>query len=115
TCRTRGIYSVGPVTISVADPFGLARLTRRIDLRAELAVYPPVLPLQPLPPAQGRDTAARAEHPSLHTPQGEEFFTLREYQVGDDLRKVHCRSTARLGRMMIKTEGLPWHVRWSLM
>jgi uncharacterized protein (DUF58 family) len=99
----------------VSDPFGLARLSRRIDAVAELAVYPPVVALSAMPPATGRDTASRSERPALTTPHGEDFYTLREYQVGDDLRKVHWRSTARRGRLMIRQEELPWHARGTVM
>jgi uncharacterized protein (DUF58 family) len=73
-----------------------------------------VVALTPLPPASGQDSASQAERPALHTPQGEDFFTLREYQVGDDLRKVHWRSTARRGRLMIKQEQIPWHARGTV-
>ena len=114
TCRARGIYRVGPITVAIADPFGLARLQRRIDLVADLAVYPPVVPLSALPPARGHDMGTRTDRPSLQVPEGEEFYTLREYQVGDDLRKVHWRSTARRGRLMLRQEELPWHARGTV-
>lgn len=114
TCRARGVYDIGPLFVAVSDPFGLARLSRQVDLVTKLAVYPTIVALSPLSPASGHDSATQAERPALHTPQGEEFYTLREYQMGDDLRKVHWRSTARRARLMIKQEEIPWHARGTV-
>ena len=114
TCRSRGLYDVGPLDVTVTDPFGLARLRRRLDMVTQLAVYPAVVPLAPLPLASGRDAGHRSERPALAAPHGEDFYTLREYQVGDDLRKVHWRSTARRGRLMIRQEELPSNVRGTV-
>jgi uncharacterized protein (DUF58 family) len=42
---------------------------------------------------------------------GEEFLTLRGYEVGDDLRRVHWRSTARVGDLMIRQDEAQWRAR----
>src|SRR5437660_8459465 len=39
-------------------------------------------------------------------PVGLDFFALREYEVGDDLRRVHWRSTARTGDLMLCQDEL---------
>ena len=114
TCRSRGVYDVGPLVVTVTDPFGLARLPRRLDVTTQLAVYPAVVPLVPLPHASARDPSHRSERPAVAAPQGQDFYTLREYQVGDDLRKVHWRSTARRGRLMIRQEELPSNLRGTV-
>src|SRR4029450_12089349 len=43
--------------------------------------------------------------------QGDEFYTTREYRDGDDLRKVHWRSSAKKGQLMIRQEERPWQAR----
>ena len=42
---------------------------------------------------------------------GDEFLTLRDYEVGDDLRRVHWRSTARTGELMIRQDEARWRSR----
>jgi uncharacterized protein (DUF58 family) len=57
--------------------------------------------------AEHEATSARAVVSDL----GDEFVTLREYQVGDDLRRVHWRSTARTGELMIRQDEARWRSR----
>jgi uncharacterized protein (DUF58 family) len=47
--------------------------------------------------------------------RGEDFYTLREYVDGDDLRRVHWPSTAKRGRYMIRQEETPWHTRATVL
>ena len=42
---------------------------------------------------------------------GEDFYTLREYQRGDDLRRVHWPSSARTDELMIRQLETPWQSR----
>jgi hypothetical protein len=46
---------------------------------------------------------------------GTEDITVREYQRGDDLRRVHWRSTARTGELMVRREEQPWQSRASVL
>ena len=58
--------------------------------------------------ARRHDAAGGHHHQQA---QGEDFYTLREYNEGDDLRKVHWPATAKRGRYMIRQEETPWHNR----
>jgi uncharacterized protein (DUF58 family) len=108
--RRRGRYRVGPLSIAVTDPFGVARRGEPSAGEAELVVRPRVHDIV-APVAVGtrisaehEATAARAVVSDL----GDEFVTLREYEVGDDLRRVHWRSTARTGELMIRQDEARW-------
>jgi uncharacterized protein (DUF58 family) len=96
----RGIFDVGPIEVTRRDPFDLFRVSRRHGQPERIWVYPRVLNFQALPAGQTR----HLEGPSSDTsPQGNiTFHRLRDYVVGDDLRLVHWRSTARTGRLVVK-------------
>ncbi|MDQ1706248.1 MAG: hypothetical protein QOF18_2614, partial [Frankiaceae bacterium] len=69
----------------------------------------------PVPHTTGDDPYAGADHPSALGRSGEDFYALRPYVVGDDLRRVHWRSTARTGELMVRREEQPWQSRAVLL
>jgi uncharacterized protein (DUF58 family) len=99
--RSRGRYRVGPLTAYVTDPFGLARATFTFPGQEELIVYPEVEDLEPprSSAAGGGAGSSRARH-LLRA--GEEFFMMRQYEEGDDLRRIHWPSVAKTGQLMIR-------------
>ncbi len=111
----RGIVVVGPMEISVSDPFGLAMSTIVAAPRDELTVYPPIDTIVPVPQTTGFDPHAGAEHPSALGRTGEDFYALRQYVVGDDLRRVHWPSTARRDELMVRQDELPWQGRVTVL
>jgi uncharacterized protein (DUF58 family) len=111
----RGRYELGPLTISVLDPFGLVRRSFIGAGTSSFLVYPKVEPLaMPRDRGEQRSLAVSA----LRQPtgaRGEDFYTLREYVEGDDLRKVHWPATARVDKVMIRQEETPWHTRATVL
>jgi uncharacterized protein (DUF58 family) len=97
----RGLFWVGPMELSLHDPFGLAEVTRKAAGRSPLSVYPAFDALAPLPLLSANSDGDELTAPQL-AQQGEEFYALREYQNGDDLRRVHWTSSARADRLMIR-------------
>jgi len=110
-CRKRGVYDVGPAIIGVSDPFGLAERTERIGAPDRLTVFPRVEDLTGFPAVRGYDGNVQTTRPTYSPSGGEDFFTLREYQVGDDLRRVHWPSSAKRDQLMIKQLETPWQAR----
>ncbi|HEY2271285.1 MAG TPA: DUF58 domain-containing protein [Jatrophihabitantaceae bacterium] len=98
--RQRGIFDVGPVEVTRRDSLELFRTSRKYGDIERIWVYPRVLQFHALPTGQTR----HLEGPSSDTsPQGNiTFHRLRDYVVGDDLRLVHWRSSARTGRLVVK-------------
>lgn len=96
----RGVFTVDPFETTRQDPFGLVRRSRRFAGTDELWVYPRILPFRSLPAGYSRP----AEGPTSDmAPQGSlTFHRLREYVVGDDLRLVHWKATARTGQLMVR-------------
>lgn len=110
-CRARGIYQVGPAMVSVADPFALTERRTIGGSVDRLTVYPRAEPLQGFPAVRGLDPAVQSTRPTYLPQGGEDFFTLREYQIGDDLRKVHWPSSAKRDELMIRQLEIPWQSR----
>ncbi len=110
-CRPRGVYRVGPATVTVTDPLGISFTQQTVDSVDRLVVYPEVEDLTGFPITRGRDPAMQASRPEFSQNGGEDFFTLREYQRGDDLRFVHWPSSARTDTLMIKQLETPWQSR----
>ncbi|MGI8329735.1 DUF58 domain-containing protein [Actinomadura scrupuli] len=96
----RGVIPVGPLRLIRTDPLSLARRVREYGTPQTLLVHPRTVTL-PLMPS-GR--AHHLEGPtSDRAPAGTAtFHALREYVIGDDLRHVHWKSTARTGTLMVR-------------
>ncbi|MGI8666500.1 MAG: DUF58 domain-containing protein [Jatrophihabitans sp.] len=104
----RGRYTVGPTTVMASDPFGLVTADTRSTDTAALIVQPSTTALAPLTlPIAWRDGAATLSH-SVGV-GGSDDASVREFRHGDDLRKIHWRSTAKSGALMVRQEERPWH------
>ena len=110
----RGIYPVGPLTLSVHDAFGVVETGLTLAGEDRFVVYPKVEDVLPLPGAASRE-ARMGSMQASRVPVGLDFFGLREYEVGDDLRRVHWRSTARTGELMLRQDEMPWESRSTIL
>jgi uncharacterized protein (DUF58 family) len=110
----RGRYQLGPLAIRLTDPFGMVELQRSFSARDTLVVTPVVYRL---PPARlaGEWTGSGESRARSVASAGEDDAATREYHQGDDLRRVHWRSTARLGQLMVRREEQPWQSRCTIL
>lgn len=101
--QARGRYRIGPLSVDLADPFSLTRQRVEFDETEELLVTPEIedLTQAPEPATGGSFGSSRARH-LFRT--GEDFYTMRQYQLGDDLRRLHWPSVARTGTLMIRQD-----------
>ena len=99
--QVRGRYRIGPLTIDITDAFGLRRKRLVVENRDELLVTPEIEDLSTPPDAATSPNAGAARARQLLR-TGEEYFTMRSYQEGDDLRRIHWPSVARTGELMIR-------------
>ncbi len=102
-CRQRGRYRIGPLTIFVSDPFGLARVRLQTSGFSDLLVYPQIEHLD------GRHLTSQGVGAGESTVRhlyrsAAEFYTMREYVTGDDLRRIHWPSVAKTGSLMIRQD-----------
>lgn len=110
----RGVVTVGPLQVELTDPFGLARLRLPAAGISELVVYPHIEALPALPLSAGNDPLGGSEHPNALGRGGADFYALRAYVVGDDLRRVHWPATARHDELMVRQDELPWQGRTTV-
>jgi uncharacterized protein (DUF58 family) len=97
----RGRHRFEPVRLSIADPFGLAEARVTVDEKQALVVYPRLVELERL----FFDGGVGPEHGRrllLRRPVGFDLHSVRDYQQGESLRRVHWPSTARRGALMVK-------------
>jgi uncharacterized protein (DUF58 family) len=109
----RGRFEIGPMTVRIGDPFGLVELSRTFRTTVPLTVTPRTVTL-PQIPLGGAWTGSGDNRPRAFATGSAEDVTVREYRRGDDLRRVHWRSSARFGELMVRREEQPWQSRATL-
>lgn len=113
--RRRGVHRIGPLTVEVQDPFGLARVEHhRRDVHAVI-VLPHVYRLGPIPAAPGDEPEVGVRALVSNSTVDEEFAALRPYEPGDDIRRIHWRSTARSGHPVVRQFDQPWQHRTTVL
>ncbi len=103
----RGKYRTGPLTVRATDPFGLVKLDRRFSATSDVMVTPRIVPLPIMRNAVGSGASGEAS-PQKVGVVGQDDVLVREYRSGDDVRRIHWRSTARRGEMMVRREEQAW-------
>jgi uncharacterized protein (DUF58 family) len=100
-CTRRGRYQLGPMQLTTSDPFGLFEMNRYLEATTNVVVYPMTvdvhyftLPAGVLP---GGDALRRRTHYITTN-----AASVREYAPGDSFSRIHWRSTARRGRLIVK-------------
>ena len=106
----RGQFEIGPMSVRVTDPFGFVELGRTFHATTRLTVTPRTITL-PNIPMGGAWTGSGDNRPRAFATGSAEDVTVREYRRGDDLRRVHWRSSARTGELMVRREEQPWQSR----
>ena len=105
--ETRGRFTIGPLRVRVADMFGLVEINRSFSTTSMLVVTPKIVAL---PRAAVPTTWLGEGDGGMRTisATGEDDAAPRAYQDGDGLRRVHWRSTARYGELMVRREEHQW-------
>jgi uncharacterized protein (DUF58 family) len=100
-CRKRGQFTLGPMTLLSGDPLGLFQLKRELGATSSIVVYPAVIPIPsfvpPLGQLPGGDAVRQRTHYITTNVAG-----VRDYEPGDSFSRIHWRSTARTGRLIVK-------------
>lgn len=111
----RGILTIGPLDVVLGDPFGLTEVALPGAGISELTVFPHIDHIVPVPHTTSDDPHGGADHPNTLGRSGEDFYALRHYVVGDDLRRVHWPATAHHDELMVRQDELPWQGRATVL
>ena len=103
----RGVHRIGPLVAYGTDPLGLADFARTVPGTDRLLVLPRTVPLRGVPHALGSSDGAHGAG-AAGSGQGRSDVLVRPYRSGDELRRVHWRSTARHDELMVRLEERPW-------
>jgi len=93
----RGVFTLGPASLSGSDPLGMFPWERRPGEATRVIVYPRLFPLA-LAHRSGLPAGAiRTDDPAFEDTSY--FRSIREYQPGDDIRRVNWKVSARLASL----------------
>lgn len=99
----RGDQQSALVTVRATGPLGLAG--RQSSHRApwRVTILPPFLSRRHLPSRLAKLRELEGNTPILIRGQGTEFDALREYVIGDDVRSIDWRASARRADVVVRT------------
>ena len=100
-CTVRGEFTLGPISISSGDPFGLFSSPRTLAATSRVIVYPRTVHVEhfelPMGVLSGGDAQRRRAQTITTNAAG-----VREYVPGDAFNRIHWATTARRERLMVK-------------
>jgi uncharacterized protein (DUF58 family) len=97
----RGRYPIESAQIVIEDPFGLERVEVELPAGASILVYPRLVDLDRLFSESGARTP-EGRRLLMRRPTGFDLHSVRDYEQGESLRRVHWPSTAKRGELMVK-------------
>jgi len=125
----RGVFTLGPVDLSVGDPFARRAAEERRGVTDTFTVWPRTVPTTELEPPDRWGDLERARGGLAEDPA--RFAGVRPYAPGDPLRRIHARASARTGAPVTKrfepsrdrevlialdvqaAEGAAWDAGWA--
>ncbi|MHA1683122.1 MAG: DUF58 domain-containing protein [Promethearchaeota archaeon] len=102
--KIRGEFFIGPIELNVKDRLEFNNESREVpDSYTKLVIYPPYGDIRKLDALKGRSVGKMfGTHKSVQVGAGTEFHGIRQYQFGDEYRKINWRATARTGKIMVR-------------
>jgi len=91
----KGEYAIGPLLLRARDPLGLHYEEERIEVESRLVVAPRMEDVRKVRVVPRRVRSLMGQVRSRQIGLGLEFFSLRDYAPGDEIRHVNWKATAR--------------------
>jgi uncharacterized protein (DUF58 family) len=102
TCRRRGLYELGPLVAKWGDPFGFTRREAVLVEPVEVLVHPAIETVTDRPLTRLFEDPPIRPPVSKPWPTGMEFYGMRQYSPGDDVRRIVWRAYARTGQLLVR-------------
>jgi uncharacterized protein (DUF58 family) len=102
----RGRYQVGPVEVACRGMLGLFTVSRRFPAADVVAVWPVTRPV-PAGVAEALLPVLEGHAAGQRTRQAEDVYGVRDYQPGDQFARIHWRSSARRGALVVREYERP--------
>jgi uncharacterized protein (DUF58 family) len=110
--QRRGVLTIGPLDLQRRAIGGLAEKRAALRDAVTVRVLPRVLPVSGMPGGVRRAHAGADER----VPHGgTDLIGLHEYLAGDDLRRLHWATSARLGKLMVRDDAEPSSAHLTLL
>jgi uncharacterized protein (DUF58 family) len=100
--RQWGLYTVGPLSLGAWDPLGLAFSAREIPRLDAFEVFPQTYEIEALSTQAGRATISPRDSTAAAAGSSLLFRGVRDFEAGDDVRRIHWPATARRGSPMVR-------------
>jgi uncharacterized protein (DUF58 family) len=101
TFYKRGHYKLGPLIASADDPFGLFHFKKKLDEKTEVLICPSTVELPFFTLASQQEFSLNRFNREL-AESGSLVGGVRDYVPGDSLHRIHWRSTAHKGKLVVK-------------
>lgn len=102
TCWRRGVYQLGPLVVRWGDPFGFTEREAVLCEPFEFLVHPSTEDARDRPFTRLWEDPPVRPPMSKPWPSGSEFYGMREYVPGDDVRRIVWRAYARTGQLLVR-------------
>jgi uncharacterized protein (DUF58 family) len=102
TPALRGVYKLGPLKAEFADPLGVSRWGQTLLDEVEVIVHPTVEPLLDRPLTRALEEPPLRPPRSRAWPEGFDFYGMREYVRGDDVRRIVWTAFARTEKLLVR-------------
>jgi uncharacterized protein (DUF58 family) len=102
TPRLRGVYELGPLVAEFSDPLALAKSRQTLAEPVEVIVHPTTDDVLDRPLTRAFEDPPLRPPASRPWPEGFEFYGMRDYVPGDDVRRVVWNAFARTRRLLVR-------------
>ncbi len=105
TFPCRGNYKIGPLVAEATDPFGLFHIQKKLDSEKTVLIYPSLVEL-PFFALLSQQESSPLRYSRMISESGSLMAGVRDYIPGDSLSRIHWRSTAHRGKLVVKEYDL---------